>query len=175
MKEFKIVFTGPPGAGKTTAIAALSDLPPVRTEARNTEATLGPTHITVAMDFGQVDLGRGQRARLFGAPGQARFEFMWRIVAADAAGVVILIDNTRADPLGEFVAYLDAYRDLLPQMTFVVGIVRSDVCRQPTVADYVEQLTARGLAFPVLEVDVRRRDDVQVMVDMLLTKAQSRS
>jgi len=175
MKEFKIVFTGPPGAGKTTAIAALSDLPPVRTEARNTDATLGPTHITVAMDFGQVDLGRGQWARLFGTPGQARFEFMWRIVAADAAGVVILIDNTRADPLGEFVAYLEAYRDLLPQMTLVAGIGRTDVSRHPTVDDYVEQLTARGLAFPVLEVDVRRRDDVQVMVDMLLTKAQSRS
>jgi signal recognition particle receptor subunit beta len=99
---------------------------------------------------------------------------MWRIVAADAAGVVILIDNSRVDPLGEFVAYLEAYRDLLPQMTFVAGIVRTEVCRQPSADDYVQQLTARGLAFPVLEVDVRRRDDVQVMVDMLLTKVRSR-
>jgi signal recognition particle receptor subunit beta len=174
MKDFKIVFTGPPGVGKTTAIAALSDLPPVRTEVRNTDASLGPTHTTVAMDFGQVDLGRGQWARLFGTPGQARFEFMWRIVAADAAGVVILMDNTRADPVGEFAAYLEAYRELLPHMTFVAGIVRTETRRQPSVDDYIEQLTERGLAFPVLEVDVRRRDDVQVMVDMLLTKVRSR-
>jgi len=174
MNDFKIVFTGPPGVGKSTAIAALSDTPPVRTEVRNADASLGPTHTTVALDFGQVDLGRGQSARLFGTPGQARFEFMWRIVAADAAGVVILIDNSRVDPLGEFVAYLEAYRDLLPQMTFVAGIVRTEVCRQPSADDYVQQLTSRGLAFPVLEVDVRRRDDVQVMVDMLLTKVRSR-
>ena len=30
MKENKIIFTGPVGVGKTTAIAALSDDPPVK-------------------------------------------------------------------------------------------------------------------------------------------------
>jgi uncharacterized protein len=30
--EFKIVFTGPPGAGKTTAIGCISDSAPVVTD-----------------------------------------------------------------------------------------------------------------------------------------------
>ena len=33
MKENKIIFTGPVGVGKTTAITALSDEPPVQTDA----------------------------------------------------------------------------------------------------------------------------------------------
>ena len=32
MNTYRIVFAGPIGAGKTTAIAALSDVPPVTTE-----------------------------------------------------------------------------------------------------------------------------------------------
>jgi len=84
MKDFKIVFTGTPGAGKTTAIAALSDTPPVSTEVQNTDVRLHKARTTVGLDFGQVDLGDGQCVRLFGTPGQVRFEFMWRIVATDA-------------------------------------------------------------------------------------------
>ena len=35
--EFKIIFTGPMGAGKTTAIAAVSEVVPVRTEVQNSD------------------------------------------------------------------------------------------------------------------------------------------
>ena len=31
-RDLKIVFVGPPGAGKSTAIKAISDLPPVSTD-----------------------------------------------------------------------------------------------------------------------------------------------
>ena len=33
MPQLKFIFTGTPGAGKTTAIAAISDFPPVSTDA----------------------------------------------------------------------------------------------------------------------------------------------
>ncbi|HNC18758.1 MAG TPA: GTP-binding protein, partial [Accumulibacter sp.] len=49
----KIIFSGTVGAGKSTAIASLSDIPPVATEALATDATaqLKKT-TTVAMDYG---------------------------------------------------------------------------------------------------------------------------
>src|SRR5207244_2145977 len=72
LNHLKIVFTGTPGAGKTTAIGALSDTPPVVTDVRNTDASLGKENTTVGLDFGQVDLGDGQFVRLFGTPGQLR-------------------------------------------------------------------------------------------------------
>jgi len=175
MKDFKIVFTGTPGAGKTTAIAALSDTPPVTTEVRNSDARLDKAHTTVGLDFGQVDIGDGQCVRLFGTPGQARFEFMWRIVATDAAGLVLLIDNSRPDPLADFAAYLDAWRDLLPNMSCVAGIGRTEGRARPTVDDHADLLASRGLVFPVVAVDVRRRDDVLMLVDMVLALAQTRA
>ena len=175
MTHHKIVFTGAPGAGKTTAIAALSDQPPVRTDVRNTDARLGKSHTTVGLDFGQVDLGDGQCIRLFGTPGQLRFEFMWRIVATDALGLVILVDNAAPNPLADFALYLDVYNELLPTMNCAVGIGRTAECPLPSVDHYAEMLAARGLVFPVLPVDVRRRDDVLMLVETVLFQAETRN
>ena len=50
-QEIKIVFAGPMGAGKTTAIRALSDHPPVCTEIANTERKQG-TKETTAVALG---------------------------------------------------------------------------------------------------------------------------
>src|SRR3954468_16417345 len=83
LKDVKIVFAGPPNAGKTTAIAALSDVAPVCTDVRNTDTALAKQRTTVGLDFGSIDLGNGQAVRLFGTPGQVRFKFLWRAIAKD--------------------------------------------------------------------------------------------
>lgn len=57
MAENKIIFTGPVGVGKTTAIAALSDDPPIKTDARASDMTTSmKSHTTVAMDYGVIHL-----------------------------------------------------------------------------------------------------------------------
>ena len=175
MKDHKIVFTGTPGAGKTTAIAALSDVPPVTTDVRNSDPGLAKEHTTVGFDFGQVDLGDGQMVRLFGTPGQMRFEFMWRILAKDALGLVVLIDNSRPDPLADLTTYLDAYKDVLPSMNAVIGVGRTLECPLPTLDDFTDLLNARNLVLPVLAVDVRQRDDVLMLVDVVLAQAETRT
>lgn len=174
MVSHKIVFTGTPGAGKTTAIAALSDKPPVLTDVRNTDASLGKERTTVGLDFGEVDLGDGQSVRLLGTPGQLRFEFMWQIIATDALGLVILIDNSRPDPLADLATYLDAYEALLPSMNCAVGVGRTLECPLPTLDDFADALAVRGWVFPVLAVDVRERDDVLMLVDTVLAQAETR-
>lgn len=174
MKDPKIVFTGTPGAGKTTAIAALSDRQPVVTDVRNTDARLDKERTTVGLDFGEVDLGDGHSVRLFGTPGQLRFEFMWRIIAAEALGLVILIDNSRPDPLDDLDTYLDAYANMLTTMNCAVGVGRTLECPLPSIDDFGDALAARGLVFPVLAVDVRDRDDVLLLVDTVLAQAEAR-
>jgi len=53
----KILFAGPVGAGKTTAIASLSDIPPVTTDATASDMTLDRKgHTTVALDYGVLML-----------------------------------------------------------------------------------------------------------------------
>ena len=46
MRDCKIVFTGTPGAGKTTAIAAISDTPPVVTDVPNRDPSLAKARTT---------------------------------------------------------------------------------------------------------------------------------
>lgn len=70
---YKLVFAGPVGAGKTTAIQSLSDIEVVRTEANASDdvKTLKKT-TTVAMDYGLMKLASGDQVRLYGTPGRAR-------------------------------------------------------------------------------------------------------
>jgi signal recognition particle receptor subunit beta len=168
--ETKIVFTGPMGAGKTTAIAAISDTPPVLTDVMNTDRTVDKATTTVGLDFGSVTLPGGEQVRLFGTPGQQRFEFLWRVLVRNAMGLVVLVDNTRPDPLQELVCYLRAFGVGEDGMACVVGIGRTESCRSPSVESYAEALAAQGWVLPVFGVDVRRRADVLLLVDALLAQ-----
>ena len=55
MKEFKIIFAGSMGAGKTTAIQSLSDKEVVSTDVENTDTKSHSKLLTtVGIDYGQV-------------------------------------------------------------------------------------------------------------------------
>ncbi|HET7863154.1 MAG TPA: GTP-binding protein [Burkholderiaceae bacterium] len=174
MAEHKIVFAGSPGAGKTTAIGAISDRPPVVTDVRNSDPSLKKDFTTVGMDYGELDLGEGERVRLFGTPGQARFNFLWGILATHALGLVILIDNSRPDPLQDLGVYLDGFKHLLPEIACTVGIGRTESHPSPALDQFGDLLAARGLLCPVLPVDVRCRDDVLLLIDTVLAQAEAR-
>ena len=173
--EPKIVFTGPPGAGKTTAIAALSDTAPIVTDVVNHDPSLSKARTTVGMDYGSVALGGGEQVRLFGTPGQERFDFLWPILVKDALGLAILIDNSRENPLGDLRVFLKSLKPQLPNLACVIGIGRLDSHPTPTLDDFVEEMSRAGWVFPVLPVDVRQRDDVLMLVDLMLAQAQART
>lgn len=173
MKEYKILFSGTAGAGKTTAIAAISDTDTVSTDVANTDASLLKATTTVGLDFGSFTLDSGDRVRLFGTPGQSRFDFMWPILAKDALGLVILIDNSRPDPLADLQVYLDGFAAELSQMPCVVGIGRTETHPAPSVDSFAERLFAAGHVLPVVPVDVRRQADVLMLIDMLLSLAEA--
>lgn len=99
MTNYKIIFTGPVGAGKTTAITSISDIPPISTEESASNMTRGiKLNTTVAFDYGKVNLEGGDCIHLYGTPGQQRFDFMWEILTTGGLGLLLLLDNTRPDP-----------------------------------------------------------------------------
>jgi signal recognition particle receptor subunit beta len=57
MQYRKVVFAGTMGAGKTTAIRALSEIAPMSTEVANRQTELhGKAQTTVALDYGEIAL-----------------------------------------------------------------------------------------------------------------------
>lgn len=173
MKEYKLVFTGTTGAGKTTAINAISDVPAVKTDVANTDSTLNKEFTTVGLDFGQLSLANGDRVRLFGTPGQTRFDFMWKILTKDAFGLIILIDNSRPDPLADLKVYIEGFTQELATTPCVIGVGRSESHPHPNIDDFAIALGEMGFALPVIPVDVRQSGDVILLIELLMAQAEA--
>lgn len=169
MSQHKIIFTGPVGAGKTTAISALSDIPLVSTDEIASDMTKNrKPATTVAMDYGVMRLDGKERIHLYGTPGQERFDFMWDILTEGGIGLVLLINNSRPTPFHDMHFFLDAFQDFIDQTHVVVGVTRMDESSQPLIADYHLKLKSFGKIIPVFEVDARERHDVSLLVEALL-------
>jgi len=169
--DTKIVFTGPMGAGKTTAINAVSDSRVLSTEVPISDGSSvgAKSHTTVGFDYGECLLDDGQSLRLFGTPGQERFRFMWDIIGAGAFGLVVLIDNSRPDPIGDVERYLEAFARQIPRERTVIGVGRLEDAPSPSIEDYCQRLAANHAPVPVIDVDVRQADDVRLLLSVLVS------
>lgn len=169
MSQYKIIFTGPVGAGKTTAIKSISDMPPIQTEASASDMTkIRKPSTTVAMDYGIMNLADGGKIHLYGTPGQERFDFMWDILTTGGIGLVLLLDNTRADPFKDMKFFLEAFKKFIGKTGVAIGITQMDISSKPTIADYHKQLLASDFKPPIFAVDARTKDDVSLLVQALL-------
>lgn len=169
MSHYKIIFAGPVGAGKTTAVAAASDIPPVRTDtAASDEVRDIKPRTTVALDYGAMKLGDGSTIHLYGTPGQERFDFMWDILTKGGIGLVLLLDNTRPTPFEDMRFYIKAFKEFIESTRLVIGVTQMDARATPTIDEYVRQLAELDVSAPVFEVDARQRADVSTLIEALL-------
>lgn len=170
IEEHKILITGTMGAGKTTAIAAVSEVPPISTDVLNTDKSVNKEKTTVAFDYGIVTVSENERLRIYGTPGQQRFSFMWRVLSTGALGVIILVDNTRPAPLEDLSIYLDNFKMLIEERSCVICITKAD----PDDTDIINQFSAftatQGVVCPIVTADVRIKEDVLMLLDLLLTQ-----
>lgn len=173
MQGMKIVFTGSMGAGKTQAITSLSDIPVVSTEAQNTDIGMHSKALTtVGMDYGELILEGGDRIGLYGTPGQERFSFVWPVLCKGALGVVLLIDHTSNDPLGEMQFFLETYSGFYGGC-IVIGITHTDIEVKGRSTDiYQDWLIETGNTMPCFELDMRERDDVLLLVETIIASLE---
>ncbi len=169
MANYKIVFSGPVGAGKTTAIESLSDTPLVNTDAVASDMTQNrKASTTVAMDYGILYLNDTERIHLYGTPGQERFSFMWEILREGGLGLVLLLDNSRDKPFADLDFYLRVFQEFIEETALVIGVTQMDRKASPTLGDYGDYLRERVGNYPVFEADARKSRDMAILVQTLL-------
>ena len=169
MKNHKIIFTGPVGAGKTTAISTISDKAPVCTNEIATDETRNiKKGTTVALDYGVMNLDGGQKIHLYGTPGQERFDFMWEILTEGGIGLILLVNNTRPDPVKDMIYFLTAFKDFIAKTAVAIGITQTDINNTPSIEDFRLALRNSYSHVPLFEVDARERGDVTLILEALL-------
>jgi signal recognition particle receptor subunit beta len=167
-KGAKILFTGPTGAGKSTAIRGLSAIAAPGGDSHDDAAELHAG----SFDYGEFRPDGGAALRLYGAPEQMRFDFMWKVLADEAMGLVVMLDHQRPDPASDALRYVQSFEALARRRACVVGVGRFDAARAPSLQTIASRLETAGFRVPVIAVDARRQDDMLRMMRTLVALAR---
>lgn len=171
LQQYKIVFAGAMGAGKSAAIKTISQIEVLSTEAINTDtAAHQKAMTTVGIDYGEIVLEDDIKVGLYGTPGQERFNFMWGVICKGALGTILLIDHNIADPIAALEEYLATFQDI--SNNIIIGITHVDEKTTQTTAIYRDWQQKQTLRYPLFFVDARVKEDVLLMVDALIANAE---
>jgi signal recognition particle receptor subunit beta len=173
MADYKVLFTGSVCSGKTTAIRSLSDIETVDTDTNVSDSAIRRKRkTTIAMDYGVLELSDESRLHLYGTPGQERFKFMWELMMSDlvhdAEGLVLLVDNTRADPFKDIQFYIQEFRDFIVRRRLIIAVTHSDEQADPDYHFYMNKIKEMGLFTTVMFIDARDPESVLTVIKELL-------
>lgn len=169
LQKYKIVIGGTLGAGKINAIQSLSKTSVLSIESINIDSPSTPQNLNrVLIDYGEVQLDEGVVVGLYATPTD-HIDYIGAKLCADAIGAVILIDHTQKTSIEDLEMYADSFKNHVDNI--LVGITHTDQDPQQLLKKYRNWLSMRDESIPLFAVDTRRKDDVLMMIQALIARA----
>lgn len=175
MSKNKVVFVGPSGAGKTTAIqtviqsrAGFQEQPSAEPEPQH-NMLFGHT-----IDYELINLRDGQTLQLLGTQGSQNSQTIQVLLRRGVAAVVILISNAVPNPLAKLREQLLQIGELAKTTRIVVGISHMDVKSDPGATVFSRELHKFEVFeclehnIPLLVVDPRDAQDMALLLETAL-------
>ena len=166
----RLLITGSPGSGKSSAIRSLSDIIPKVSNIYENSPHLAPNGLdAVMLDYGELFIDEDRKLEIYATPGQRRFQFMWRTLSRQAMGLIIMIDNRRPNPISDMHIYLDNFSDIIDPRSIVVGVNFYNVPGGPRLEEYVTSFKGKTWLAPVIAIDPRNKHESLYLLSTLLT------
>lgn len=153
-----MAIVGEVGSGKTQLVNTLSEITPFSTEVEST-INIGKKLTTVGIDYGRISIGNGSALGLFGLPGQARFDFLWRMTCQSLWGVVILVRHAQELDCSHLNETLRFFEENNPGVSFVVGLTHCEAADDSELNTSIATIQAilddQNLQAPIIPFDPR--------------------
>ncbi|MGG5258352.1 GTP-binding protein [Phycicoccus avicenniae] len=173
----RVVFCGPLGVGKTTAVRAISDVEVANTDVRQANSRHGgesrsdKTTTTVGIDYGEWQEGASSNVAVYGTPGQVRFDTVRTSTMSFSVHVVLWLfgqNEYALEEAEEWLRYLGV-QDASVYANLTVAVSRLDEPGpHPDLDAYRPLLDSFGPGIRLMAADPRDKVDVQRVVALAL-------
>lgn len=159
----RILFVGPYGVGKTTAIRAIANGPVIDTDVRIASwlrsADVAKLTTTVGFDYGEWLLDDESRVGLYGLPGQDRFDHIWDRLIPQCDACVVWLRGDRPDVVEQMEYWLQQLVQRHGLNRTVIAITRS--WEDDSYENWMATVSRYHPAAPIVAADPRVADDVR--------------
>ncbi|MBL4659164.1 MAG: hypothetical protein JKY19_02320 [Alcanivoracaceae bacterium] len=165
-RTLKVVFLGRPGSGKTTAISSASTDTHLTTEVRTTDSvSLIKDKTTIGIDYGECNFDNNLTLRLYGTPGQRRYDYLQTQTIAKTDIYVILVDLSSVAPFAEFMYYKEIIDSSGNDAALrVVAFTHYDM-REHEMTQLSKEIRHKYHSeILTLKIDTRKKDEVRLML-----------
>lgn len=170
LQQYKIVFGGSVGAGKSAAIKMLSDVSVENIHIADLEGADTPDEskhgVSADIAYGEINLNDGTKVGLYASPDQEHFDSILPRICRDAIGVVLLINHTDPERLKSLELYLQAFEYYSENIA--IGITHLDLHNSHVLKIYRDWLMQHQRQYPLFTIDARDKDDVLMLVETLI-------
>ncbi|EIL0012909.1 ATP/GTP-binding protein [Salmonella enterica] len=170
--DYKILFIGRTGVGKTTAINAVSQSKVIATDvAMTTGYSEQKNTTTVGLDYGEFTVKHSNQnylMRLYGVPGQERFGYSWEILQKGSSGIILLADATHKSLVDDIIYYTNAISKSSGLTPMVIAIIKHDLLNKFEKQQLQKRIDETASDFPMFWIDARASEAIENVLNKLL-------